>query len=717
MRVTRFTSFAATAGIFMTLTRLATGTDIDASWSTVGDGDDSLDNHHDEPFHGVVSEEVVMRLVEDDEGGGASANAEDDVPVKKHGGKYVTTDAVKYTTFALDDVKKSRVHDGAVHAESIGTSAAAAAVTHLVHRRRDAAAVTITQSCSSSNNISPLVTQQQFRLSPSLTPASTMMTTPTSTNANNITFFAAEAATTICTPISWTNTNAFTTDAACPSPYENGTYCGFTNPEDPCAIQPGVEPDTPEAFLAYAPFHEAALRTATPPGYRLTFVDLYAAAAAPPSHLAKQHRNTSTSSSADQPPCYMGFHLLPAYDPAACAALCESDPSGACAAFNLYAERGPAWNPWRCSCDTPLGVTNYKCALFSGAEAVADGGRATNFGQYMQEGGGFARRIAGSNGRSKETRTREMSAYNLKGKVAIVTGAGSGINHALTEFLLEAGCSVVMADLRLKPSAQQTLDKHPLHNAEPSAVFKPTAGSHIVVNGAGVFEPHSSTFWNPTLSGNDTTSLSPAAAAPEDDADAEVGLYKTFAINTIGPIRLAQIAVQYWLEHCEVEGNLLWFASMAGYIHGIITPLYFSSKAAVVSMCKSLGGLREVCGVRNACICPGTVHFELESCKSPMIDEDQKHLDVRPDDIGMTPKECAGIALRILQEPQYGDGNIVECFMAADAQGEQSIRMRDVPMERLYPVLDGSNISTLLAEPEKNFRRKLQETGMRDLLG
>ncbi|KAK8137008.1 hypothetical protein PG984_004948 [Apiospora sp. TS-2023a] len=322
-----------------------------------------------------------------------------------------------------------------------------------------------------------------------------------------------------------------------------------------------------------------------------------------------------------------------------------------------------------------------------------------------------------------------MSAYDLKGKVAIVTGAGSGINHALTELLLEAGCSVVMADLRLKPAAQQTLDKHPLHDAEPSAVFQSTDMSnwsqiralwgfalqtygrvHIVVNGAGVFEPHSSTFWNPPLSGNDATPLSPAAAAPEDDADAHVGLYKTFAINTIGPIRLAQIAVQYWLEHREVKGNLLWFASIAGYIHGMITPLYYSSKAAVVSMCKSLGGLREVCGVRNACICPGTVH-------SPMIDEDQKHINVRPDDIGMTPRQCAGIAMRILQEPQYGDGNIVECFMAADAQGEQSIRTRDVPMEKLYPVLDGSNISTLLADPETNFRRKLQETGMRDLLG
>lgn len=103
--------------------------------------------------------------------------------------------------------------------------------------------------------------------------------------------------------------------------------------------------------------------------------------------------------------------------------------------------------------------------------------------------------------------------------------------------------------------------------------------------------------------------------------------------------------------------------------------------------------------------------------QSPMIDVDQKHFDIRPEEIAMTPRECAETAMRILQEPQYGDGNIVECFMADNAQGELAIRTRDVPMETLYPVLDGSKVSTFLAESETNFRRKLQQSGMRDLLG
>lgn len=36
----------------------------------------------------------------------------------------------------------------------------------------------------------------------------------------------------------WTNTFEFTSATDCPQIYEVGTYCGFVNPEDPCADQP-----------------------------------------------------------------------------------------------------------------------------------------------------------------------------------------------------------------------------------------------------------------------------------------------------------------------------------------------------------------------------------------------------------------------------------------------------------------------------------------------
>lgn len=142
---------------------------------------------------------------------------------------------------------------------------------------------------------------------------------------------------------------------------------------------------------------------------------------------------------------------------------------------------------------------------------------------------------------------------------AIVTGAGSGINLATTELLLAAGTSVVLADLRLRPEAEELVAKYP-HDpsstpSTASAVFHKTDVADwaqlqslftfavetygkvdIVVNGAGLFEPPSSSFW-----------LSPGISKlAVDKADCNPGVYQTFAVNTMAPIRLAQIAVDYW---------------------------------------------------------------------------------------------------------------------------------------------------------------------------
>lgn len=179
----------------------------------------------------------------------------------------------------------------------------------------------------------------------------------------------------------------------------------------------------------------------------------------------------------------------------------------------------------------------------------------------------------------------------------------------------------MMADLRLRREAEATLKAY--SNSEsgaPSAAFHKTDISDwsqisslwettlktfphidIVVNGAGLYEPPSSSFWS-------SPGISPLA---EDPADAKVGQYKTFAVNTIGPIRLAQIAIDYWLENRDVKGNLLWMASLGGYVHSLQTPMYFASKAAIVSMVKSFAGLRKEFGIRNAAICPGAVYVRL----------------------------------------------------------------------------------------------------------
>jgi NAD(P)-dependent dehydrogenase (short-subunit alcohol dehydrogenase family) len=209
-----------------------------------------------------------------------------------------------------------------------------------------------------------------------------------------------------------------------------------------------------------------------------------------------------------------------------------------------------------------------------------------------------------------------MSSYPLDGKYALVTGAGSGIGHALTKLLLSHGCSVMLADLKLRPEAYQTLNDYSSTSTPVTAVFHPTDVSDwkqlnslweaavqtfgrvdIVASVAGIYEPPSSNFWNPpgisSISG--------------DPADASNGQYKTFAVNQVAPIRLAQMAIDYWTQHREIQGNFLVVASISAYLHSIETPLYMASKAALVSFVKSLGGLQDLFGIRISAVCPGPV--------------------------------------------------------------------------------------------------------------
>ncbi|KAH8589242.1 hypothetical protein B0O99DRAFT_637179 [Bisporella sp. PMI_857] len=310
-----------------------------------------------------------------------------------------------------------------------------------------------------------------------------------------------------------------------------------------------------------------------------------------------------------------------------------------------------------------------------------------------------------------------MSAYEVKGKFAIITGAGSGICHALAEILLEAGCSVMIADLRLRPEAEATLNKYSSSGSgAASAAFHATDISNwshisslwettlktfprvdIVINGAGLYEPPSSTFWNaPGIS-----------ALAEDPVDAQVGQYKTFAVNTMGPIRLAQIAIDYWLENRDVEGNLLWIASLGGYIHSVQTPLYFASKAAIISVVKSFACLRKDFGIRNSAVCPGAVNtpiFHPGYCKDR----------VRPDDLTLTPQQCASVIARVLQEPQYGDGNIVETMLVG-TKAEPSVNVREVPLEALYPKVGPVGQDNHLLEEEQKLVERIKKNGMRGL--
>jgi hypothetical protein len=209
---------------------------------------------------------------------------------------------------------------------------------------------------------------------PAVTPA------PTTTAAPAANPSSTNVAPSSCTPVSWTNTYAFTSDTACPTAIEVGTYCGFINPLDPCAAQPNAygpptTPDTVDAFKSNTVYSDLAKNAKTPSGYTQSFSNLQG----------------SVEGSG-----YLSYKLLTSYDPQACASYCAETDT--CTGFNIFIERDPKFNQDKCSCEAPS-ITQFKCSIW-GQEVKKEA--ATNKGGNQ---GGFEVVIVGSNGYNKQTYT------------------------------------------------------------------------------------------------------------------------------------------------------------------------------------------------------------------------------------------------------------------------------------------------------------------------
>lgn len=80
--------------------------------------------------------------------------------------------------------------------------------------------------------------------------------------------------------------------------------------------------------------------------------------------------------------------------------------------------------------------------------------------------------------------------------------------------------------------------------------------------------------------------------------------------------------------------------------------------------------------------------------------------------MGLTPAQCASVMMRVLTEPQFGDGNIVEAMMVGSKENP-TVNVREVPMEALYPTIGPLGEDNHLVEEEEKFVKRLQEHGMR----
>ncbi|MDY4208198.1 MAG: SDR family oxidoreductase [Lachnospiraceae bacterium] len=207
--------------------------------------------------------------------------------------------------------------------------------------------------------------------------------------------------------------------------------------------------------------------------------------------------------------------------------------------------------------------------------------------------------------------------YELNGKVAIVTGGGSGLGAATVELLLQEGANVAISyivdeekvlarvkELNEKYAGDVIAVYNDVSNQESdeeliAKVLDKFGKIDILINSAGIW---------------------PTAYVKEMKLEA---FRKTLDINLLGPFILSKILINQWIDNGQ-RGKIINVVSQAAF-HGSTSghAHYASSKAGLVGFTVSLA--REVApyGINVDAVAPGIM-------RSPMNEEvlqDPKRVD------------------------------------------------------------------------------------------
>jgi NADP-dependent 3-hydroxy acid dehydrogenase YdfG len=231
----------------------------------------------------------------------------------------------------------------------------------------------------------------------------------------------------------------------------------------------------------------------------------------------------------------------------------------------------------------------------------------------------------------------EAIMTNLAGKIAWVTGAGSGIGEAAALALAEAGATVVLTGRRLGPlqDVAHRISQTSVAHVQPADLTKSDevrrVGDYIrttfnrldiLVNNAGI-----------NIVERDWDKLTPAS------------IDTLLQGNLTGALYCVTIALPFM--RAQKDGLLIHTASMAGrFIGGLSGPIYTVAKHGIVAMSHGLNMKECINGIRSTVFLPGEV-------ATPILDK-------RPNPVGpeirarmVQPADCGNLIRYIACLPRH----------------------------------------------------------------
>ncbi|HDD0041403.1 TPA: SDR family oxidoreductase [Staphylococcus aureus] len=221
----------------------------------------------------------------------------------------------------------------------------------------------------------------------------------------------------------------------------------------------------------------------------------------------------------------------------------------------------------------------------------------------------------------------------LTDKIAVVTGAGSGIGEAIATLLHEEGAKVVLAG-RNKDKLQNVANQL----AQDSVKVVPTD----VTNKKEVDELMK--IAQQTFGGLDIVINSAGQMLSSKITDYQVDEWDSMIdVNIKGTLYTAQAALPTMLE--QSSGHLINIASISGFEVTKSSTIYSATKAAVHTITQGLEKELAKTGVKVTSISPGMVDTAITAAYNP---SDRKKLD---------PQDIAEAVLYALTQPKHVNVN------------------------------------------------------------
>jgi NAD(P)-dependent dehydrogenase (short-subunit alcohol dehydrogenase family) len=224
----------------------------------------------------------------------------------------------------------------------------------------------------------------------------------------------------------------------------------------------------------------------------------------------------------------------------------------------------------------------------------------------------------------------------VQNRVAIVTGAASGIGEASAIRLAEEGAKVICADLNLT-GAEETADSEQC-DALAADTLKRYGSIDILVNNAGVNLP--GTF---------------------HEVPNEI-IQKTLQVNVAGMMYLSRACIPQMLK--QKSGSIVNMSSINGLVSEPFLAVYSASKGAVVMLTRGIALDYAKTGIRCNAICPGWVDTPINYAHADLLGGINKVYDgisvFQPIGRPGEPREIAHLVLFLASdEASFITGSII----------------------------------------------------------